>query len=360
MAKETTMTGKERVLKAIGHETTDRVPVDFWATKEAEKKLFSYFNLEDREALLEKLGIDVRQVFPEYIGPPLRSFPDGSKEDIWKIRRKGIRAGNATYNEITFYPLSGATSIGDIEKFDWPAPDRFNIAGMDAVCNRHEKYATVLCDERTNRTTVLHQGIYLREMEQIMLDIALNPDFVHALFRRISRFYLNLNRQVFESAKGKIDILLVGDDIGTQNGLLLSPGQIREFILPYLREYTGLCKDYGVKAMFHSCGAIREVIPDLIDAGFDILNPIQVRATGMVPAELKKEFGERICFHGGVDVQKTMPCGTVDEVRKEVRERIDVLGKNGGYILAPTHNFQADVPVENIIAFYKEAGSIKT
>jgi len=357
--KQKKMNGKERVLKAVEHKITDRVPVDFWATKDAEKKLFSHFNLNDREAVLEKLSIDVRQVFPEYTGPSLRSFPDGSMEDIWKVRRKDIKAGNATYNEITFYPLSEARSIGDLEKFDWPDPEQFDISGMEAVCSRYEKYAVVLCDERTNRTTVLHQGIYLRGMEQIMLDIALNPEFVHALFRRISRFYMELNRKVFEAAKGKIDILLIGDDIGTQSGLLLSPKQIREFILPYLREYVKLCKDYAVKAMFHSCGAIREIIPDLIDTGFDILNPIQVRAAGMIPAELKKEFGEKICFHGGVDVQKTMPCGTVEEVKKEVRDRIDVLGKNGGYILAPTHNFQADVPVENMLAFYEEAGSLR-
>ncbi len=353
------MNGKERVLKAIKHETTDRVPVDFWATKDAENKLLSRFNLKDRETLLEKLGIDIRQVFPEYTGPPLHSFPDGSREDIWKVRRKGISAGNATYDEIAWYPLSEASSIEDLEEFEWPSPDMFNIGDMEAVCDRYERYAVLLCDERTNRTTVLHQGIYLRGMEQIMLDIALNPDFVHALFRKISKFYIDLNRKVFEAVKGKIDILLVGDDIGTQNGLLLSPAHIREFVIPYLKEYVRLCKDFGVKAMFHSCGAIRELIPDLIDAGFDILNPIQVRASGMVPAELKKEFGGRICFHGGIDVQKTMPCGTVEQVRKEVRERIDVLGKSGGYILAPTHNFQADVPVENMIAFYEEAGSLK-
>jgi len=354
------MTGKERVLKAINHETADRVPVDFWATKDAENKLLSWFNLKDRETLLEKLGIDIKQVFPEYTGPPLRSFTDGSKEDIWKVRRKAIWAGNATYDEITWYPLSGASSIEDLEKFEWPAPGMFKTSDMEAVCNRYDRYAVLLCDERTNRTTVLHQGIYLRGMEQMMLDIALNPDFVHALFSKISRFYIDLNRKVFEAADGKIDILLVGDDIGTQNGLLLSPAQIREFFLPYLKKYVKLCKDFGVKAMFHSCGAIRELIPDLIDAGFDILNPIQVRAAGMVPAELKKEFGGRICFHGGVDVQKTMPCGTVEEVRKEVRERIDVMGKDGGYILAPTHNFQADVPIENMIAFYEEAGSLKS
>lgn len=353
------MNGKERVLKAINHQTTDRIPVDFWATKDTERKLLSYFNLSDKESLLEKLGVDIRYVFPEYVGPPLRTFPDGSKEDIWKVRRKPIKAGNAIYNEVSYYPLADATSEKDIEKFQWPDPDWFNFSGIEDICNKYQEYAIVLCDERTNRTTVLHQGIYLCGMEKIMLDMVFNPDFVHALFTRISNFYIKLNQRIFESAKGKIDILLIGDDIGGQDDLLISPAQIREFIIPYLKKYVSLCRKYNVKVMFHSCGAIRKIIPDLIDAGVDILNPVQVRAAGMIPEELKNEFGEKICFHGGVDVQKTLPYGTVEEVKKEVRERIEVLGKGGGYILAPTHNFQADTSVENIIAVYEEAGSIR-
>jgi uroporphyrinogen decarboxylase len=354
------MNGKERVLKAIAHKTTDRVPVDFWATKDTEKKLLSFFGTDSKETVLEQLGVDIRYVFPEYTGAKLRKFPDGSKEDIWKVRRKKIKAGNAVYSEVSYYPLAEADSIDDIEHFDWPRTDCFKFSDMPSICEKYQKYGIILCDDRTNRTTVLHQGIYLCGMEKIMLDLALNPDFVHALFDKISSFYIELNRQIFESAKGKIDILLIGDDIGAQNGLLLSPLQIKEFILPYFKKYIELCKDYNVKAMYHSCGSIREIIPELIDIGFDILNPLQVRAAGMVPAQLKKEFGEKICFHGGVDVQQTMPYGTTEDVKKEVSERIEVMGKNGGYILAPTHNFQADVPVENIIAFYQQAGSLKT
>jgi len=352
------MSGKERVLKAINYEITDRVPVDFWATKDATTKLMNYFKLNDKEKLFEKLGIDIRYVFPEYIGPALRDFPDGSKEDIWKIRRKSVKAGNTVYNEVSYYPLADANSIEDIERFDWPDPDWFNFEEMEEMCSKYEKYAIVLCDERTNRTTVLHEGIYLCGMEKIMMDMVLNPDFVHALFNKISNFYLELNKRIFEAAKGKIDILLIGDDLGAQDGLLISPRQIREFIFPHLKKYAELCRKYNVKVMFHSCGSIREIIPNLIDAGVEILNPIQVRAKGMVPEKLKREFGEKLCFHGGVDVQKTLPFGTVEDVKKEVRERINVLGENGGYILSPTHNFQADIPVENIMAFYEEAGSI--
>jgi len=191
-----------------------------------------------------------------------------------------------------------------------------------------------------------------------MMDLALNPDFVQAMFDRISEFYLKLNRRIFEAAEGKVEILLIGDDLGTQNGLIASPQMLQKFVFPYLRKYTHLCHEYNIKAMFHSCGSIREVIPDLIEAGIDILNPIQAQAKGMVPMELKQEFGSNLCFHGAVDVQQTMPKGTTEDVRYEVRQRIEVLGAEGGYILAPTHNFQTDVPIENILAFYEEADSL--
>lgn len=353
------MNHRARVLDAIALHETDRVPVDYWATNDVDRKLLEYFGLLDRDKLLEKLGVDLRYIFPHYIGPQLRTFPDGSTEDIWQVRRRKIETGGAVYEEVSYSPLADAKSIDELIKFHWPVPNWFDYSEIKTLGDKYKKYAIVVCDERTNRTTVLHEAIYLRGIEKIMIDLAMNPDFVRMLFDRISGFYLELNRRIFEASDGRIDILLIGDDLGTQNGLLVSPAMLREFVLPYLKRYTKLCHHFGVKAMFHSCGSIREVIADLIDAGIDILNPIQVQAKGMVPAELKREFGNKICFHGGVDVQQTMPRGTTEKVRSEVRERIEVMGAGGGYILAPTHNFQVDVPVENIVAFYEEAGSLQ-
>ncbi|HOL68013.1 MAG TPA: uroporphyrinogen decarboxylase family protein, partial [bacterium] len=125
------------------------------------------------------------------------------------------------------------------------------------------------------------------------------------------------------------------------------------------KRYFSLIHQFGVRVLFHCCGAIRPMIPDLIEAGVDILNPIQVRARGMVPAELKREFGRFLCFHGGIDIQKTLPFGTPEEVRAEVRQRLRELGKDGGYILCSTHNLQKQTPVENVLAMYEAAGSLK-
>jgi len=346
-------------LVTIAHRKPDRVPVDYWATKDVDRKLLAHFGIQGRDKLLEKLGVDLRYIFPRYTGPQLRTFSDGSTEDIWQVRRKRIKTGDAIYEEVSHSPLGDAGSIADLEKFNWPNPGWFDYSEINILCNKYRDYAIVVCDERTNRTTVLHEGIYLRGMEKMMTDLALNPDFVQVMFDRISEFYLEINRRIFEISEGKVDILLIGDDLGTQNGLLISSQMLQKFVFPYLKKYTRLCHDYNIKAMFHSCGSIREVIPDLIEIGIDILNPIQVQAKGMVPAELKQKFGRQLCFHGAVDVQQTMPRGTTKDVHREVSERIEVLGKDGGYILAPTHNFQVDVPVENILAFYQETGSLK-
>lgn len=197
--------------------------------------------------------------------------------------------------------------------------------------------------------------MYLRGVKQALIDPLINPELTHRLYEKITDFYLDLNKRCFEEAGDMIDIFMMGEDMGTQNGLLVSPKIFREFIKPYLTKHVQLAKSYGIKVMLHSCGAVRRLIPDFIEMGIDILNPIQVRAVGMNPAELKEEFGDRLSFHGSVDIQRTLPRGSCEEVREEVRGRIRTLGEGGGFILCTTHNIQMDTPVENILAMYDEA-----
>jgi uroporphyrinogen decarboxylase len=184
------------------------------------------------------------------------------------------------------------------------------------------------------------------------MDLALNPKLVEALVAKLLEFHLEHNRRIFEAAAKEIDIFMLGDDFGSENGLLLSPPMFRRFFKPALRCLIDLAKKFNLKTMLHSCGGIRELIPDFIEMGLDILNPIQIRAQGMDPEELKREFSKNICFHGSIDVQRELPFRTPDEIRKIVRSRIKILGRNGGFILAPSHNFQPDIPVDNIVAMY--------
>jgi len=349
------ISSKELVLEALSHNETYRVPVDYWATGEVTEKLCRHLHVASKDNLLEKLGVDLRYAFPNYCGPQLKRCDDGSYEDIWKVRRKVIRGAGGSYEHTVHNPLSSVKTIDELEDWSPPSPDWYDYHSLCSQCETYDVYATVFVGDRTNRTSVLHQAMYLRGVQQALIDPLRDPQFTHRLYEKITEFYLELNERCFEEAGNLIDIFMMGEDLGTQTGLLVSSKIFREFIKPYLARHAGLAKRYGVRVMLHSCGAIRELIPDFIDMGIDILNPIQVRAKRMNTAELKKEFGDRLSFHGSVDIQQTLPLGRPEDVRAEVRDRIRVLGRGGGFILCTTHNIQEDTPIKNILAMYKAA-----
>jgi uroporphyrinogen decarboxylase len=346
---------KEIVLEALSHRETCRVPADFWGTSEVTDMLQRHFGVASKEGLLEKMGVDLRYVFPDYVGPRLKTCDDGSHDDIWGVRRKTITRAEGSYEHTVFSPLSSIKTTEDLEEWSPPSPDWYDYSSLRSKCQTHSKYATVFVGDRTNRTCVLHEAIYLRGVQQALIDPLRHPQFTHSLYEKITEFYLAFNRRCFEEAGDLIDIFMMGEDLGTQEGLLVSPRIFRQFIKPYLARHVRLAKRYNIRVMLHSCGAIRELIPELIEIGIDILNPIQVRAKGMKPAELKREFGSILSFHGGIDIQKTLPHGRPEDVRAEVRNRVQTLGKGGGYILCSTHNIQSDTPIENILAMYEEA-----
>jgi len=199
----------------------------------------------------------------------------------------------------------------------------------------------------------------LRGMEQFLTDLALRPDLARAIIRHVTEHYLIHNEGLFRAARGLVDAFLMGDDFGTQTGLLVSLPMWREFFADSLRAFADLAHAYGLTVMLHSCGAVREIVDDLIGLGIEVLNPVQVRAAGMDIGELKRDFGARVSFYGAIDIQETLPRGTLTEVEREVARTIGVLGAGGGYILSPTHSIQPDTPVENILAVYRQAGSMR-
>ena len=346
---------KDLVLEALSHKETYRVPIDYWGTDEVTRRLCRYFGVTSKDELLKRLGVDLRYVFPNYVGPPLKRYGDGRYEDIWGVQRKTVKGTHGSYEHTVYSPLSHIKTVDELEEWKPPSPDWYDYSSLRLQCEKYSEYATVLVGERTNRTCVLHAAMYLRGVKQALIDPLINPEFTRRLYEKITEFYLELNKRCFEEADGLIDIFMMGEDLGTQEGLLVSPKIFREFIKPYLAKHVQLAKRYGVKVMLHSCGAIRELIPDLIEMGIDILNPIQVRAKGMNPIELKREYGDKLSFHGGIDIQQTLPYGAPKDVRAEVRERIQTLGRGGVYILCTTHNIQPDTPLINILAMYEEA-----
>jgi uroporphyrinogen decarboxylase len=196
----------------------------------------------------------------------------------------------------------------------------------------------------------------LRGLEQSLIDPLLQPELTHELIRRISDFFYKHHRRMFEACEGLIDISQVTDDLGSQTGPLIGLDLYREFYASHHMRFINLCREFGIKVFHHDDGSCREFLPLLVDMGIDVLNPVQWKCPGMDMNELKAEYGDRICFHGGIENQEILPFGTPDDVRREVWHCIDALAADGtGYILASCHNMQVNTPVENIIAMYDEA-----
>jgi len=343
------MKSKERVLTAIDHMQPDRVPVDMWALPPITDHLRAHLSLEDDEGLWQALGIDLRSIWPTYTGPDLARFDDGSWLDWWGCRRRMI----GPFEEVVDAPLAGAETVADVQAYPWPDPDWFDYEGLRPQCAVLDGYALVIRDPGPHATCVLRVAMYLRSMERFMMDLAINPNLAQAIIARVEAFYLELDRRILETVGDLTDIYFIADDVGVQDGLMISPRMFRKFIRPSLSRFIEQAHHYGQKVMYHTCGAVRPLIPDFIEMGVDVLNPIQVSAKGMEPAGLKRDFGADLCFHGALDIQTVLSQGTPDQVRDEVNRLCDVLGPGGGFILAPTNNLMPETPLENIIVLYK-------
>ncbi len=280
-------------------------------------------------------------------------------DDHWGVPRVRIETGSgqhtSVYREVIDFPLKQAASLEEIRDYpNWPSPDWFDYDGIaqQVATARQTGKVVVFMGDRMNRCAQLKPAMYLRGIDQILLDFALAPEIVEYIFQRVAGFYMEYARRTFEAAGGGIDIFMTGDDFGTQLGLFVSPDMWRRFLRPGFKAFVDLGHQYGCKVAHHSCGSIKPIIGDLIECGLDILNPVQPGVRDMDRGELKRLFGDRICFHGSISIQQTLPFGTPDDVRAEVQERFDTLGPQGGFIFCTAHNIQADTPTENILALF--------
>lgn len=347
------MNSYERVCKAVHHERADRLAVDYVATPEAHALVKQYLKVDDDEQLLRRLGCDFRRVEARYIGPPdLNSAPGvlASGKDFWGIIREPIRNQFGTYNEFVYQPLAEAKTLADIEQHVWPSVDWFDYSHLSERIDRindQERFCILF-----GAGNAFETAWYLRGMSQFLMDLVEAPEITHAICRKVTDFYKQRAMKAVEQSNGKIDMILSGSDIGTQRGMMISPDMWREHIKGITSELITPFKQMGIMTMYHSCGGIAPVIDEFIEMGLDVLDPIQPGATGMDPESLAKQFGGRIAFHGGVDEQHLLPHGTPDDVRREVRRCMDILGRDGGYIVCPAHAIQADTPPENLISLY--------
>ena len=343
------MTPRERWLAVLSREEPGRIPMDWWGTDEIRDKVMAHLGVSSEDEMFAALHVDHPvTVEPAYTGPPLES-----DEDMFGVRYAYADYGIGRYSEAVHNPLAAFETLEEIEAgYRWPSADLWDCSQV----------AKQVQDMEERPVQFYMSGVYtlytrLRGMEQAFVDYAVNHDIVLYCMEKLVNLYHEIARRMFECIPGRIDIALIHSDMGSQEDLLFSPQTARTLFLPGIRRMAGLARENGARAFLHSDGAIRKAIPDLIEAGVQILNPVQWRCKGMNRADLKKDFGDKLVFHGAVDNQQTLARGTVEEVRQEVRDNIDVLGAGGGYILAPCHRLQAVSPPENVVAMYEEGYS---
>ncbi len=345
MGKDT-MTPRERWKAVLRREKPDRVPMDYWATGEATDTLLAHLGCDREEAML-RLHIDQPfNVHGRYVGP---KPPKG--ETVFGLRYRAVDYGTGTYQEVANAPLTEYESVEDIEaNYAWPSPDWWDYSHLPRAIKGREHRPI-----RGGGSEPFLLYCQLRGLEQAYMDLAIKPEIVEYCLDKLFNLAYENTRRIYEAIPGKVMITYVAEDLGSQQSLLMSKEHMHRFLFPQMKRMMDLAHSAGAFVFTHSDGAIREVIPDLIALGMDVLNPIQWRLPGMGREGLKHDFGERIIFHGAVDNQSTLPFGSVEDVRKEVEDNLRILGAAGGYILAPCHNIQAVSPPENIVAMY-EAG----
>ena len=375
-------THRDRILAALNHEEADRVPIDLGGaefstmTVPAYKNLQTYLGMHHEpkmlsiihsvvhpdEEVLKRFDVDTRIVQPGGLdgSPHEKWLDDNTYVDIFGVRWErtvGSEANHFLHQDGPFY--DGKLSIDAIEAFEWP--DGNNPSLSRHVAERvaeikvmDEEYAIMLYLPGG----IIHRGYAMRSFEKYLKDLYKNKEALQRLMTRLCDYWVDTAKQMIEAAGPEnIDNVFFGEDLSTQEGCMFDPeGIYATYIKPHHRRMVETVKSYrrDMKVVFHCCGSAYSFIPHLIDIGVDGLNPVQVTAKNMEPERLKEEFGDKICFWGGINSQSVLPFGTPEEVRKETRRIISILGEGGGYVLNSVHNIQPEVPPENVVAMFEE------
>jgi len=365
------------------------VPVDFLATMEIWDRLIEHLRprLPEvapseyfdplREAVLRYLEVDCRVLsYDQFCAPPdwlikpgarvdwwvsmNRSTPnrmwrqvnaDGTFHDIWSTHSYRMETMSGAYEGFKTWPLSQAQSVEDLRQHPWPTPDWWDFRPLPEIMralDAHQEYHF-----RFRIGSVFEIGWQLRGLEEFMLDLGTNPAIPLYIMDRLTEIHEENLRRVLEIAGDRLDMVYFYDDVGTQNSLMVSRKMWKEYVRPYHVRLIDLAHKHGKPVMYHTDGAIYPLIPDFIEMGVDVLNPIQPDAKGMEMDKLKAEFGDRLVFHGGVDIMRTLPKGKPEQVIAEVQDRVRVLGPGGGYILCSSHHIQPDTPIANVLTLYQ-------
>jgi len=356
------MHSRERFLRTINGEVPDRSPIFANFTPQVAEKMSEYLKVPYEEPLdsmlstrashvdlLVKLGNDAVGI--TYCAPksfPTRTLESGLIENEWGMIFKTV----GLYNEFHRYPLADAETAEDIENYNFP--DIFAEGRWDEAEKSIAKYGKTHGIIADLETTLFETAWYLVGMEKFLMDLMMGTEYVNPLLDKIQEIHTYYGKKMIEMGA---DVLWCGDDFGTQQSQIMDMDTFRTYFKPRIKEMFAEYKKVNpkVKLAWHSCGAFGSFVPELIEIGLDILNPLQPLATGMEPENLVEKFGKDVVFFGGICVQDLLPNKTPNEIKAEVLRRKSIFGKNGGYIVAPAHNIQDDTSVENVLAFFEAA-----
>jgi len=369
------MTGRERVNLALTHKEPDKIPISIGShccdgfTIEALQTFGEYMNTDygnmplsskmmgsvyTPDALLKSFESDFRTITPQKpYNDKTVQLQDGGYIDEYGCTFAACKY----YYDIVKRPLAGTITVEDIEKSSWPDPnDKGRYAGLMQEAQNLRSTTDYAIVAEMICCGPFEQACWVRGFDDFLCDLYADPYMAEALMDKITQINLQFYDNYLEEVGEYIDVFCQGDDLAIQNSSFMSPEIYHKYILKYHKQMYDLVKrKSSAKIMHHCCGSAYGLLPGLIEAGIDILNPVQVSALNMEPERLKKEFGRDICFWGGIDVQHLLPNGTVDEVKEAAMHVMEVLGKDGGYVFAPSHNLQPLIPPENIKAMYDTA-----
>lgn len=348
------MSSKQRVLTAFARQEPDRVPINYLANPGIDRRLKDHYGLhpDADEGLRQALGVDFRRVDAPYIGPKLHADVPGCQVDMWGIHRRWIEHESGGYWDYCDFPLRDAI-LQQIENWPMPSPDDFDYAVVSEQCQRYSSYCCVAGNP--GLADIINSTGMIRTMEQVLVDLMLDDEACLRYIDRKTGIQLEIAARMLESSMGGVNMLWIGEDLGTQRGPLISRELFRKHLRPRHQRFVDLGQAYGIPVMLHSCGSSSWSFDDFIEMGIGVVDTLQPEARDMEPALLKARYGNRLAFHGCISTAGPVAYGTVEETVANVRQTLETMMPDGGYALAPTHQLQDNSPAENVVAMYEAA-----
>ncbi len=355
LRRNETMTSKERVLETFAFGKPDRVPVNYSANGGIDRRLKEYFGLkpDDWGGLMDILGVDFRGVGAGYKGPRLHpEVPGRGVDPCWGWRTRWIEHESGGYWDYCDFPLKDADEE-TIANWPMPSPDEHEYNSVEEHCKANEKYA--IHAGGAGLACIMNTAGFLRTMEQVFIDLVTDDPAGLLLIDRMLDVQFEVTRRTLEAAKGRIDFMWLGEDLGTQRGPLISKAVFDRHIRPQHQRFIDLAKEYNLPVMMHTCGSSSWAYEDYIAMGLNGVDTLQPEAANMSPRYLKDHFGGRLFFHGCISTAGPVAYGSVQDVIDNCRETLDIMMPGGGYCFAPTHALQDNSPTENVVAMYEAA-----